>query len=132
MTLQWIDRIAGVAYICVRDQLPAFREFLNAIDQLITHPHWRPGMPIVKDVREWRGDPPAECAEEWRAYIAERRRFLEGCRLAVVCRKDDRRLVNALDAALAEVPAAVTLQEFSDMIHAHLWIQPRQAPSTGE
>jgi hypothetical protein len=123
MTLHWIDAIAGVAYVCVRDRLPRFDEFLNAIESLIRHPQWRPGMPIVEDLREWRGQPPANCLEDWRTYVADRRRFLEGCRWAVVRRAEDRMLADILDAAGSQVPGGVLLRQFDDMTHAHVWAQ---------
>jgi hypothetical protein len=123
MTLHWIDAVAGVAYVCVRDRLPRFGEFLNAIESLIRHPQWRPGMPIVEDLREWRGQPPDNCLEDWRTYVADRHRFLEGCRWAVVRRADDRKLADILDAAGSEVPSGVLLRQFDDMTHAHVWAQ---------
>jgi len=123
MTLHWIDAVAGVAYVCVRDRLQQFDEFLNAIESLIRHPQWRPGMPIVEDLREWRGQPPDNCVEDWRTYVEGRRRYLEGCRWAVVRRADDRRLVDILDAAGSEVPSGVLLRQFEDMTHAHVWAQ---------
>jgi hypothetical protein len=122
MTLHWIDAVAGVAYVCVRDRLPRFDEFLNAIESLIRHPQWRPGMPIVEDLREWRGQPPDTCLEDWRTYVADRHRFLEGCRWAVVRRADDRKL-DILDAAGSEVRSGVLLRQFDDMTHAHVWAQ---------
>jgi hypothetical protein len=122
MTLHWIDAVAGVAYVCVRDRLPRFDEFLNAIESLIRHPQWRPGMPIVEDLREWRGQPPDYCLEDWRTYVADRHRFLEGCRWAVVRRADDRKL-DILDAAGSEVRSGVLLRQFDDMTHAHVWVQ---------
>lgn len=123
MTLHWIDAVAGVAYVCVRDRLPRFDEFLNAIESLIRHPQWRPGMPIVEDLREWRGQPTDNRLEDWRTYVADRHRFLEGCRWAVVRRADDRMLAEILDAAGSEVPSGVLLRQFDDMTHAHVWAQ---------
>jgi hypothetical protein len=124
MTLHWIDAVAGVAYVCVRDRLPRFDEFLNAIDSLIRHPQWRPGMPIVEDLREWRGQPPDNCVEDWRMYIAGRRRFLEGCRWAVVRRVDDRTLADVLHAAGSETHRnGVLLRQFDDMARAHVWAE---------
>ena len=97
MTLHWIDAVAGVAYVCVRDRLTRFEEFLNAIESLIRHPKWRPGMPIVEDLREWRGRPPDNWVEDRHVYMAGRRRFLEGCRWAVVRRVDDRTLADMIE-----------------------------------
>ena len=38
MVQQWIDRSAGLAYICVAGQLQAFYEFLCAVETLISRP----------------------------------------------------------------------------------------------
>ena len=123
MTLHWIDAVAGVAYVCVRDRLTRFEEFLNAIESLIRHPKWRPGMPIVEDLREWRGQPPDNWVEDRHVYMAGRRRFLEGCRWAVVRRVDDRTLADILDAAVCGTPNGVLLRQFDNMARAHVWAQ---------
>ena len=123
MTLQWIDRTAGVAYVSLRNRLWAFHEFLNAVEQLIAHPDWRPGMPVVEDIRELTCPIPPNCVEEWRAYVAERGPMLDGCRWAVVRRDTDSPMVSVLEAAARDAaPHGVLLEQFSNMVDAHLWV----------
>ena len=66
MTLQWIDRGTGVAYVVVDGQMPAFVEFLNAIDRLIADPAWHPGTPVIEDLRDYRGYAPGQAPEQAR------------------------------------------------------------------
>ena len=123
MTLQWIDRGAGVAYVVVHGQMPAFVEFLNAIDRLIADPAWHPGTPIIEDLRDYRGYPPPNCVEQWRWYVGERRGVLSGCRWAIVRRDDDPGLLSILNIAAEDAaPHAVVLQQFTNMVDAHLWV----------
>jgi hypothetical protein len=56
-------------------------------------------------------------------YIAGRRRFLEGCRWAVVRRVDGRTLADVLDGAGSDAPSGVLLRQFDDMAHAHVWAE---------
>jgi hypothetical protein len=120
-TLQWIDRTAGVAYVTVRQPLIAFREFLDAIDALIAHPDWHPGMPVIEDLREASITPPANCQTEWRAYVAARGPLLGGCRWAVVTEARHAPLTPVLETAAADAAGAVSLQRFSNMVDAHEW-----------
>ena len=76
--MHWIDEMVGVAYISVRGPLATFRDFVDAVDDLLAHPRWRAGMPIVEDLRPCPWDPPSGALHEWRAYVARRRPFLEG------------------------------------------------------
>src|SRR5687768_6495769 len=69
MVQHWIDINAGIAYISVGAQLTTFREFLDAIERLISHPARRPGMPVVGDVRQCRWVPPVTAIDEWREYL---------------------------------------------------------------
>ena len=64
MVQQWIDASAGLAYISVGAQLNAFDEFLSAIEKLIANPEWRPGMPVVEDIRQCLWIPPATAVED--------------------------------------------------------------------
>ena len=121
-TLQWIDRTAGIAYVTVRQPLRAFREFLDAIDALIAHPEWRPGMPVIEDLREASSTPPPNCETEWRAYVAARGPLLRGCRWAVVTEATHAPLTPVLETAAADAAGALTLQRFSNMVDAHLWV----------
>jgi hypothetical protein len=123
MVMQWIDQVAGVAYVCVRGPLTAFAEFLQAIERLITHPSWQAGMPIIEDLRELSGEPPPECLEDWRQYVAEREHALHGCRWAVVSRGNDPELASVLDTAgQYATTAAVTLRQFTNTVDAHAWL----------
>jgi hypothetical protein len=121
---QWIDRVAGVAYISVGIRLESFREFLDAIDKLISHPDWRPGMPVLEDLRRCHWIPPKSAIDEWRAYVAQNRSWLEGCRWAVVRRGLVPAVVAVLDAAAKDAASSgVVLKHFTDMIEAHLWLE---------
>ena len=125
--LRWIDGTSGLAYLYVRDGLARFGQFLEAVDHLLTHPSWHPGMPIVEDLSPSPSGPPATCVEQWRAYIAEHRLLLEGCRWAVVTREDNATLRSFLDRAAREAVAhGVTLRRFGNMMDAHLWVQRRR------
>jgi hypothetical protein len=123
MVMQWIDCAAGLAYVRVRDRLADFDDFLQAITRLISDQSWRPGMPIVEDLTEFRGDPPPEWLEQWCSYVAEQRRWLEGCRWAVIRGSDDPGLVSILDAAAEYgIPLGISLRHFTNAIDAHAWI----------
>jgi hypothetical protein len=124
MTYQWIDTMTGLAYIAVSGQMRAFIEFLNTIDQLIASPEWRPGTPVIEDLRDYHGCCPPNCVEEWRRYVAERQRVLRGCRWAIVRREDEPRLLSVLDTAAVDAEAhGVVLRQFSNMLDAHLWAE---------
>lgn len=125
MVQQWIDRTADLAYISVGVQIKAFDEFLDAIEMLISHPNWRPGMPVVEDLRQCHWVPPVSAIEEWRAYIVEHETRLGGSRWAVVTREDSPPIVTAiLDAASQDAaPVGVKLKQFTDMVDAHLWVK---------
>jgi hypothetical protein len=121
---QWIDTVAGVAYISIGSRLESFREFLDAIDKLISHPDWRPGMPVLEDLRRCHWIPPKSAIDEWRAYVAQNRSWLEGCRWAVVRRGLVPAVVAVLDAAAKDAASSgVVLKHFTDMIEAHLWLE---------
>ena len=121
----WIDVPAGVAYIAVGAKLNAFREFLDAIGKLISHPDWKPGTPVVEDLRRCRWVPPSEAVEEWRAYVADHQQRLEGCRWAVVTDRKDPAVGSILRAAAEDAATCgVLLKQFSNMVDAHLWVKP--------
>ena len=48
----WLDLSAGLGYIAVGVRFNAFRHFLNAIDTLIANPAWKPGTPVLEDLRD--------------------------------------------------------------------------------
>jgi hypothetical protein len=121
----WIDTNAGLAHISVGGQLNAFREFLDAIEQLISHPDWQPGMPVVEDLRQCYWIPPPPAIEEWRAYVAKRQPALEGCRWAVVTGGSNPIVVSILGAATKDAaPKGVILKQFKNLLDAHLWVKP--------
>jgi hypothetical protein len=123
MVLQWIDRFAGLAYVCVRGPLSAFEELLKGIDRLIADPNWHAGMAILEDLRDYEGDPQPDSLERWRAYVAERGPRLQGCRWAVVRRADNPALTSVLDtAAQHATKAGVTLRQFTSTVDAHAWL----------
>ena len=132
MVQQWIDASAGLAYISVGAQLNAFDEFLSAIEKLIANPEWRPGMPVVEDIRQCLWIPPATAVEEWRSYVAKHQALLEGCRWAVVTRSESS-VVSILDAAAHDAaPNGVVLRQFTNMVDAHLWVKRLPSlPSSG-
>ncbi len=122
---QWLDMSIGLAYIVVGPQLKAFSDFLHAIEELIERPAWRPGIPVVEDLRQCQWIPPTRAVEEWRAYVAGRQPQLGGCRWAVVTRGDNSSVVSILDAAAHDAaPNGVTLRRFTSMVDAHLWVKP--------
>lgn len=124
MTLQWIDRGTEVAYLVVHGQMPAFVEFLNAVDHLIADPAWHPGLPIIEDLRDYQGSVPPNCIEQWRRYVGERRRVLNGCRWAIVRRDDNPGLLSVLNIAADDAAQhAVVVRQFTNMVDAHLWVQ---------
>jgi hypothetical protein len=95
---------------------------LDAIDALIAHPDWRPGMPVIEDLREASSTPPANCETEWRAYVAARGPLLGGCRWAVVMEARHAPLTPVLETAAGDATGALTLQRFSNMVDAHDWV----------
>jgi excisionase family DNA binding protein len=121
----WIDIQADVAYISVRNLINTFDEFLDGVDGLISQPQWRPGIPVIQDLRECCWVPPVSSIAEWRAYVAGRQSRLEGCRWAVVSRHEHASVVSLLDAVAQDaVPNGVLLRHFTNMVDAHLWVQP--------
>lgn len=127
--MQWIDTTLGVGYISVRSHVKTFGEFLDGVDLLISHRHWRPAMPVIQDLRECRWIPPDSFLEEWRAYVDGRRSTLNGCRWAVVHAHHQPIAVSLLKAASdAAAPMGVRLQPFADMIEAHLWVKSPVPP----
>jgi hypothetical protein len=125
VVLQWIDHMAGVAYICVRPNLRAFRDVLDAVETLIRHPDWRPGMPIIEDLRELTCATALSTGEEWRAYVEEHRANLRGCRWAVVRRADDSAVASMLETVARDAARyGVLLEQFSRMLDAHIWATP--------
>ena len=125
MIQQWVDFSAGLAYITVGFQLSAFTEFLTAIEQLIAHPDWYPGMPVLEDLRQCYWIPPDTSREQWRDFIADRQSRLEGSRWAVVTRGDSPEIRSLLDAAAADAaPRGLTVRQFTNMIDAHMWLNP--------
>ena len=124
--IYWIDPTAGVAYISLRAKRSSFGEFLGAVDGLISHPDWRPGMPVIEDRRRCRWVPPGTALEEWRAYISAHQALLAGCRWAVVTRPATKSaVVCLLNAAAGDAaPSGVPLQQFTNMLDAHLWVKP--------
>ena len=127
--VQWIDRTAGLAYIIVRGQLGTFQDFLGAVDRLTTHPDWHPGMPVIEDLRQCPWVPPESSIEEWRAFVTSRERLLHGCRWAVVRHNNRSPVVNLLYAAAeASARSGVTLQQFTNMLDAHLWVKAPASP----
>ena len=122
---QWIDQTVGVAYISVGDHLEAFDEFLDAIDDLISRPEWRPGMPVVEDLRQCRWIPPPPAIRAWQVYVADRQERLGGCRWAVVSRGDNPVVASILDSAAEyAAPVGITLKHFTNMLKAHIWVKP--------
>jgi hypothetical protein len=122
-TIQWIDTRLGFAYICVPVHLAAFADFLDGVDRLLADVNWRPGMPVVEDLRECEWVPPASAAQEWQVYLGDRRRLLNGCRWAVVSPHYAAIAVSLLDAAAAEADRyGIVLQRFTRMSDAHLWL----------
>jgi hypothetical protein len=82
MTFQWIDGVAGIAYIVIRGPT-AYVELLDAIDRLTSDPVWRPGMPIIEDLRDYRSClRPPSVVEQWSRSARDRRRALNDCRWA--------------------------------------------------
>ena len=66
---------------------------------------------------------PPNCVEQWRWYVGERRGVLSGCRWAIVRRDDDPGLLSILNTAAEDAaPHAVVLQQFTNMVDAHLWV----------
>jgi hypothetical protein len=125
MTYQWIDKATGLGYIAVRGQMLRFIEFLDTIDALTASPEWRPGTPVIEDLRDYHGCCPPNCVEEWRRYVGDRQRVLHGCRWAIVRREDEPHLLSVLDTAAADAEAhGVVLRQFSNMIDAHVWTLP--------
>ena len=125
MVQEWVDFSAGLAYIAVAGRLTVFREFLDAIERLLSHPDWRPGMPVVEDLRGCEWVPPPAAIDEWKNYVDDRQPQLQGSRWAVVTRGDNVEVGFNLDAAAEDAaPSGVTLKQFTNMIEAHLWAQP--------
>jgi len=121
-TAQWIDQATGVAYISVLSKIQEFKEFLDAVEQLISDPKWRPGMPVIEDLRGCPWIPPDTSIEEWRRYVTARETSLGGCRWAVVRNGVRSRLESLLDAAEEDAASGgVALQRFTNMADAHLW-----------
>jgi hypothetical protein len=121
-TAQWIDQAAGVAYISVLSKIQEFREFLDAVEQLISDPKWRRGMPVIEDLRGCPWVPPETSIEEWRRYVAARKTSLSGCRWAVVRNGPGSRLESLLDAAEDDAASCgVVFQRFTSMADAQLW-----------
>jgi hypothetical protein len=120
--VQWIDKSADTAYITVRGRLETFRQFLDTVGALITQPHWRPGMPVVEDLRECDWDPPPAAIAEWRDFVAKHGRLLQGCRWAVVRRPVASAAEAQLEKAATEAaPPGLELRQFSSMLDAHVW-----------
>src|SRR5919107_5290625 len=108
MKNQWIDTTSGLAYITVHGHMTAFIELLDAIDRLVARPTWKPGTPIIEDLRDYQGCSPPNCVEQWRSYVAERGRVLCGSRWAVVRRDEEPSLLLVLDMAAKDaVPHGV-------------------------
>jgi hypothetical protein len=125
MVMQWIDQVAGLAYMCVRGSVTS-AEFLNGINRLIRDPNWRARMPILEDLREFRGA--LDWLEDWRTYVSDHAHALEGCRWAFVSRGDDSPLASALDTAAHSATAAgVNLKQFTSTVDAHAWLSQASA-----
>lgn len=123
----WIDSTAHVAYIAVRGALTEFREVLAVFDKLFADPRWKPDMPIVSDVRELTAHPSASSiVDHWRAYVRQHHPLVSGGHWAIVARDGDTHLREALSAAAVDAASSqVTMQIFSSMTDAHVWLARR-------
>lgn len=124
MVQEWVDFSAGFAYIAIVGRLTAFREFLDAIERLVSHPDWRPGMPVVEDLRGCEWVPPPAAIDEWKNYVDDRQPQLQGSRWAVVTRGDNTDIGFILEAGAEGAASGVTRKQFTSMIDAHLWAKP--------
>jgi hypothetical protein len=121
-TTQWIDQMAGIAYISVLSRIQEFRDFLDGVEQLISHPKWQPGMPVIEDLRGCQWIPPDTSIAEWRSYVAAHKTSLGGCRWAVVRDGATSRVEPLLDAAEDDAAlSGLVLQRFTSMVEAHVW-----------
>lgn len=122
MTCQWIDEVAGVAYLRVDGPALPMDKFLGLLDGLLVHPKWRRGMPVIQDIRGLTSTPPVSCVIDWSDYLLARGPMLHGCRIAVVARGDD----PVLDSVVEECGAVsgseyISVAMFRDMSAAHQW-----------
>jgi hypothetical protein len=131
MITQWIDGVAGIAYISVCGREMA-EGFLRAIESLLTHAAWRPDTPILEDLRELQGDLPPQCLDTSLSYLMARTRLSGRCRWAVVHRGDNPVLISLLDAAVQRAEASgVALRSFVRMSDAHAWLSDLSAATSG-
>jgi len=123
MIRHWIDPIASLAYVAVSGPVKQLGEMLEHVDRLVRDPTWRPGMPLIEDLRELRGGAPPAWRAPWRRFLMEHETALSGCPWAVVLATENAALLRELDEAAAIASEyGVVLRTFTDTTHARAWV----------
>jgi hypothetical protein len=123
MIQHWVDGMASVAYVAVSGHVTSLADMLEHVDSLIRDPRWRPGMPIIEDLRHLRGGAPPAWQGPWRRFLIDNAAALVGCPWAIVLAGEAPSLMRELDEA-ADIASGygVVLRTFTDTAHAHAWV----------
>jgi hypothetical protein len=123
MIQHWVDGAASLAYVAVSGRVTSLADMLEHVQSLIRDPGWRPGMPLIEDLRELLGGAPPGWRGPWRRFLTEHEASLSGCPWAVVLPCEDLALIRELDEA-ADIASehGVVLRTFTDTAHAHAWV----------
>src|SRR4051794_4016925 len=99
MIHHWVDRAASLAYVAVSGPVTSLADMLEHVESLVRDPRWRPGMPLIEDLRELRGGAPPAWRGPWRQFLMDHAAALAGCPWAVVLAREDTQLIRELDEA---------------------------------
>jgi hypothetical protein len=93
------------------------------LEALLADQSWRPGMPLIEDLRNLYGGAPLAWRGPWRRFLATHARSLAGCHWAVVLAEENATLFAVLDdAAAIAAEYSVVLRTFTHSEQAHAWV----------
>jgi hypothetical protein len=119
----WIDSTGTLAYVAVVGRLTTLGEMLIHLEALLTDQSWRPGMPLIEDLRALYGGAPLAWRGPWRRFLTTHAQSFAGCHWAVVLAQEDATLFAVMDdAAAIAAEYTVVLRTFTDTEHAHAWV----------
>jgi hypothetical protein len=123
MIQHWVDVSASLAYVAVSGPVTSLADMLEHVRSLVRDPRWRPGMPLIEDLRDLRGGPPPAWREHWRQFLMDHAAALSGCPWVVVLSGEEAQQLRILDEA-ADIASeyGVMLRTFTDSAHAHAWV----------
>jgi hypothetical protein len=123
MVHHWMDSTGARAYVAVVGRLTTLGEMLVHLEALLADESWRPGMPLIEDLRNLYGGAPLAWRGPWRRFLTTHARSLAGCHWAVVLAAEDATLFAVFDdAAAIAAEYSVVLRTFTHSEQAHAWV----------